>query len=721
MNSNTINDAQTVVGNGEGTLLAGRFRVVRQLGRGGMGSVWLVEDTLLDDMPFAVKMLPSVLVNNKRAYAQLKAEALVSLKLVHPNIVQLRAFEENDGNPFLVMDYIDGQTLDDYIAEHAGTTGGSPVLSGIPEADVLRILRPIASALDYAHSQGVVHRDVKPANVMIRKDGHPFILDFGIAREIQETMTRVTGKLSSGTLLYMSPEQLNGARPRKEQDIYSFAAMAFECLKGEPPFCRGNIEFQILNKAPEPLVEFSTTGSLPDGVNGQAVRSTSIAASVMAGLAKKPADRPPTCAAVLEGWGFSHKDHKEAKGTRIPRPPAIPLSEKTHKTEGGEGGRNLVVIVTIALFLVVAVACVVVNTSLQSERRRRKLRRAAEIRLESERQTAEAAKVDAESERTRAERADAKTRAYMFWSNAEDFMRQASEEFRQGRYGPAGSNFTSAADNYRHGAEKAEKRRLEEAEDERRRKLDEEMKASETKETAAESERKRAEEQRAKQAAEAAERERKRAEERRAKQAAETAEAKRKLAEKRAMAEEERRMAAIPKARFVVKIDGDEVFGARISYSGKTVFSPHEISSLEPNQRLGPFTVEYSSPDGGLYLGRFDQIAVDWQGLKIWNLPLSRATPMASQPRKIYAYEARIAPYVMEHGGKTYVPATIDDTLHDVFVRRETRNGQSYIVLGTHSFPEGLFHLKLRYGQLTAQKWISNSMFNSSVVEVELK
>ena len=282
MTSDTINDAQTVAGSGEGPLLAGRYRVVRRLGQGGMGSVWLVEDTQLDDMPFAVKMLPSILVSNKRAYAQLKAEALVSLKLVHPNIVMLRAFEENDGNPFLVMDYVDGQTLDDYLAERGAMS----------EEDALRILKPVAAALDYAHTQGVVHRDVKPANVMIRKDGHPFILDFGIAREIQETLTRVTGKLSSGTLLYMSPEQLNGERPKKEQDIYSFAAMVYECLKGEPPFVRGQIEHQILHCLPLPL---------PDGPR-------SCATAVMAGLAKRPEDRPKSCAAVLKECVASHLD-----------------------------------------------------------------------------------------------------------------------------------------------------------------------------------------------------------------------------------------------------------------------------------------------------------------------------------------------------------------------------------------------------------------------------
>ena len=107
---------------GNGRILAGRYRIVKQLGAGGMGSVWLAEDTALDNKLFAIKMLPSVLVSNKRAYRQLKDEALVAMKLTHPNIVTLRAFEENNGNPFLVMDYVDGQTLDDYLAEKGNLT-----------------------------------------------------------------------------------------------------------------------------------------------------------------------------------------------------------------------------------------------------------------------------------------------------------------------------------------------------------------------------------------------------------------------------------------------------------------------------------------------------------------------------------------------------------------------------------------------------------------------
>ena len=277
MDVDNIDTAVTEDGE-ERPLVGGRYRVVRKLGQGGMGEVYLAEDTQLDGKLFALKMVPSILVANKRAYRQLKDEALMAMKLSHTNIVTLRAFEENNGNPFLVMDYVEGKSLDDCLADWGTLT----------PAETAKLLKPVAAALDYAHSQGVVHRDVKPGNVMVSKDGTPYILDFGIAREVQETLTRVTGKMSSGTLLYMGPEQLNGDAPKPAQDVYSFAAMAYECIKGEPPFARGAIEDQIKNKTPEPLP-------------AESPEDASITAGIMAGLAKTPEKRPATCAAVLEG------------------------------------------------------------------------------------------------------------------------------------------------------------------------------------------------------------------------------------------------------------------------------------------------------------------------------------------------------------------------------------------------------------------------------------
>ena len=290
MTYNTISDAMTMQPGAAGTLIANRYRIVRQLGQGGMGSVWLAEDTQLDNKQFAIKMLPSILVSNKRAYRQLKDEALVAMKLTHPNIVTLRAFEENSGNPFLVMDYIEGQTLDDCLGEWRSLSDGQTVT----------LLQPVAAAIDYAHRQGVVHRDIKPSNIMVRNDGVPFVLDFVISREIQETMTRVTGKLSSGTLLYMSPEQLNGLPPKKEQDIYSFAAMAYECVKGSPPFSRGQIEYQIVNSMPPPLpIECALSDF------------------IMAGLAKDPSERPMTCIQVL---GLAEVAESSGRAETMPTP-----------------------------------------------------------------------------------------------------------------------------------------------------------------------------------------------------------------------------------------------------------------------------------------------------------------------------------------------------------------------------------------------------------------
>ena len=221
MQDNTINSDVTMDG-ASCTLLAGRYRVVRQLGQGGMGSVWLAKDTKLDGFKVAIKMLPSVLVNNKRAYAQVKAEALVSLKLSHPNIVTVRAFEEEGGSPFLVMDYIDGQTLDDYLAEKGKLT----------EEETIRLLKPVAAALDYAHGQGVVHRDVKPENIIITNDGRVVLIDLNASRTV-----KYTGKdtVIMGTVGYASPEQLGIIETDCRTDIYAAGVLLGVMLTGKHP------------------------------------------------------------------------------------------------------------------------------------------------------------------------------------------------------------------------------------------------------------------------------------------------------------------------------------------------------------------------------------------------------------------------------------------------------------------------------------------------------
>jgi formylglycine-generating enzyme required for sulfatase activity len=268
----TIGNLETGDASFEGYLLSGRYKIIRKLGEGGMGAVFLAEDTHLDNRPIAIKSLPLIVAGNERSLKQLKQEAKLALKLSHPYIVSLRSFESSKHGPYLVMDYIDGKTLEMVLTEK----------ERLSEMEVLRLFQPIAEALDYAHSQGVVHRDIKPSNIMIRDDGVPFIMDFGIAREMKESFTRLTGKDTSGTLPYMSPEQVRGAMPSPAQDVYSLAVTLYECLTGNPPFCRGDIHYQIIHE--------QVDGSkLPDGLRD----------IVLKGLSKHPDDRPQTCAELV--------------------------------------------------------------------------------------------------------------------------------------------------------------------------------------------------------------------------------------------------------------------------------------------------------------------------------------------------------------------------------------------------------------------------------------
>src|SRR5690606_38894379 len=150
------------------------------------------------------KMLPTPLSRDRRSVARLKEEAKKSLDLTHPHIVRLINFEQDEsrgGLAFLVMQYIEGQTLNDLLADYP---------RGLPLERVGKWAEQLAAALDYAHAKGVLHRDIKPSNIMLDGGDNAFLMDFGIAREAKDTMTRVTGRDSSGTLPYMSPQQIMG-------------------------------------------------------------------------------------------------------------------------------------------------------------------------------------------------------------------------------------------------------------------------------------------------------------------------------------------------------------------------------------------------------------------------------------------------------------------------------------------------------------------------------
>lgn len=264
---------------GEATILVGQYRIIRKIDENGIGVVYLAEDTQMRNQPVAVKVLPPLLSRNTRAIDNLRKEAVTAINLNHPNIIRLYGFHSDGDIKFLVMEYIDGQTLEEKISR-------SPQ-GKVSLEETINIAEKIAAALDYAHSQipPVINRGLKSSNVMVDKKGYVKILDFGVAREIHDSYTAITGKDDiSGTLPYMSPEQVRGQRPSLSMDIYSLGVICYECLNGKVPFSTGPIEYQIVHEKPAPIE------GIPDYANDVLQRV----------LAKEAEERPKTAREVIE-------------------------------------------------------------------------------------------------------------------------------------------------------------------------------------------------------------------------------------------------------------------------------------------------------------------------------------------------------------------------------------------------------------------------------------
>jgi len=252
----------TIKGFATGQKVFNRYTLERILGRGGMGVVWLAKDGELD-RPVALKFLPEVVAMDKDSLDELRRETKRNLELTHPNIVRIYDFVQDGRTAAISMEYIDGASLSALKTEQPDKI--------FPVAKLEPWLKQLCGALAYAHEDAkVVHRDLKPANLMIDARGKLKITDFGIARSISDSVSRVSAQAgSSGTPVYMSPEQMMGEKPAVTDDIYALGATLYELLTGKPPFHSGNIIAQVQSKVPPSVAdrrkEFGVTaGAVPE-------------------------------------------------------------------------------------------------------------------------------------------------------------------------------------------------------------------------------------------------------------------------------------------------------------------------------------------------------------------------------------------------------------------------------------------------------------------------
>jgi eukaryotic-like serine/threonine-protein kinase len=273
----------------ETLLAAGRYRVERALGQGGMAIVYLAHDEELHRL-VAVKVLAEHLAGDANFRARFLQESKLASRLSHPNVVRIYDAGETEGNPYIVMEYVSGDTL----AQRGKLT----------HAEVVPLALQACAGLQHAHNAGLVHRDVKPANLLVREDDVLKIADFGIARAAELTRLTQHGTVL-GTAAYLSPEQAAGEEVTGAADIYSLGAVVYELLTGRPPY-----EFGSLGE----LVAKQTGGTITPLRDVEPSVPEPVEAAVMHALARDPRFRPPSA---------SDFAHELASASELPTEPLL--------------------------------------------------------------------------------------------------------------------------------------------------------------------------------------------------------------------------------------------------------------------------------------------------------------------------------------------------------------------------------------------------------------
>jgi serine/threonine protein kinase len=232
----------------EGYVINDRYEVKEKLGQGGFAAVYRVYDRNVETDK-ALKVFIDAFSNDKEAVEDLRREGKIMMNLTHERIVRIFDVHTTGSIKYIDMEYVDGKSLAEYKLTFPDRK--------VPEETVLELGKKIAEGLSYAHGKRVIHKDLKPQNILVKEDGEIKITDFGISDCIRSSMSRVANTTSSGTLLYMAPEQIKGEDVGKEADIYSFGVLMYELLSGNPPFYRGAVEYQIFNEQPAILSHVS--------------------------------------------------------------------------------------------------------------------------------------------------------------------------------------------------------------------------------------------------------------------------------------------------------------------------------------------------------------------------------------------------------------------------------------------------------------------------------
>jgi tRNA A-37 threonylcarbamoyl transferase component Bud32 len=268
------------------------YRLDAPLGQGGMGVVYLASDLRLKRR-IALKLIAPELAQDERFRERFAREAELAMSLEHPNVVPIHDAGEVDGRLYLAMRHVEGKDLRTLLREEGPLT---------PER-ALAIVRQVAAALDAAHAAGLVHRDVKPSNVLLDSNGHVYLADFGIAREASATDAGVPGAPSLGTPAYLAPEQVESGQVDGRADVYSLGCLLFECLTGEPPFPGGSRLAVIwAHLEEEPPRASQRRPELGDSVD-PVIRKA---------MAKRPEERFETCSELVVAA-------EEALGVGAPR------------------------------------------------------------------------------------------------------------------------------------------------------------------------------------------------------------------------------------------------------------------------------------------------------------------------------------------------------------------------------------------------------------------